>query len=470
VTRYYIRVVLVIVLVMIASAIVLNRFASTVTEKYIKPRAIIEMSALADRLEKELGGKPLELARDELELLESRLNFTARIVPIDDLPSSIASAPGAAAGNAGRGASAHAADADAKSESVSELETALPLPADAREGVEDQRFYAKIGNAPFVVEIAPEKGLSKRLQREEGAYGLMGLGVVMLLVIGGGYFLVSPLVKKLRKQEDTIGRLADGDFSARVPDSSSRDAIGRLGTRINEMADRIQELLANQRQLLQAVSHELRTPTSRIGFSLEMLADAKTDEERRRRIDSLGEDLNDLDNLLDELLTFLRFDQGTHELAPEPCDLEAMLNGIIRRVSRHRPEITIELASANPQHPQNPCVAPVSRKFFPRAVENLLMNAIRYANAKIVVRCARNARSRAIVIEVEDDGPGIPAEDRERIFEPFTRVDSSRDRRSGGAGLGLAIARRIVVRHQGSISASASSTGGALFRIELPLL
>lgn len=426
-TRYYIRVVVIMLLVLVISAIALMKIGSSVSDRYVKPRAIREINALAKRLQDRLGGKSLEEAEAELIELESRLNFAARLVPLSELQAELAAEP-------------------------------VPAEPDKRP---TPKTFIQLGAEPFVLEIRRERGLDKKLEEEEGAYFVAGVGVVVLIVSGAAIFLVTPLVKKLRAQEVTISRIADGDLTARAT-TTGNDAIARLGKRINVMADRIQDLLANQRQLLQAVSHEMRTPSARIGFALEMLEDARTDEERKRRIAALQQDLLDLDRLLDELLTFLRFDAGENTVQPQPGDVLPLLTEAVEKAKRLRGGITIHF------HPEENSLPPalLHQRYFPRVIDNVLANAVRHAAANVFVRCSHS--NDFCHIDIEDDGNGIPMEDRERIFEPFIRLDSSRSQKSGGTGLGLAIASRVMKSLGGSISVmEPKEKNGALFRITL---
>ncbi|MGK0186267.1 MAG: signal transduction histidine kinase [Verrucomicrobiales bacterium] len=424
-TRYYIRVVVIMLLVLVISAIALMKIGSSVSDRYVKPRAIREMNALAKRLQDRLGEKSLAEAEAELVELESRLNFTARLVPLSELQAEISAEP-------------------------------APLESNKRP---TPRLFIRLGAEPFALEIRRERGLDKRLEEEEGAYFIAGVGVVVLIVSGAAIFLVTPLVKKLRAQELTISRIADGDLTARAT-THGDDAIARLGKRINVMADRIQDLLANQRQLLQAVSHEMRTPTARIGFALEMLEDARTDEERKRRIAALQQDLLDLDRLLDELLTFLRFDAAESPVQQQQTDdVTPLVLNAVEKARRLRGGITLHFDDTA-AHP--PVV--LHQRYFPRVIDNVLANAVRHANSSVAVSLSHS--NQQCFIDVKDDGTGIPEADRERIFEPFIRLDSSRSQKSGGTGLGLAIASRVMKSLGGSIEVLNSEVG-TVFRITL---
>jgi two-component system sensor histidine kinase RstB len=281
-------------------------------------------------------------------------------------------------------------------------------------------------------------------------------GGVVVLVGTAGFILVSPVVKHLRELENSAVRFGEGELSARA-NIDSRDAVGSLALRFNAMADGVQRRIEGQRQLLQAVSHELRTPTARIRFGLDMLSDAKTEDERKRHLASIDDALTDLDQLIGELLDFNRFGADSPGFTQEAVALREALEDVIGGLTEFANGISIRIDD----EVTNDVTVHAHRASFHRAVQNLLTNALRYAKSQVYLRYYRVEHG--VAIEVGDDGPGVPEGDRERVFDPFTRVDSSRSRESGGAGLGLAIVRRIVRLHHGSIKVAQSSLGGALF-------
>ena len=263
-----------------------------------------------------------------------------------------------------------------------------------------------------------------------------------------------------------LARVADefgaGKLSARAR-LRARDAAYPLAERMNAMAARIQELVEAQKSLLHAVSHELRTPIARLEFALELLADRAGDPaadpaDLEQRIAAMHGDLGELNALVGELLSMSRLD-GAGEPQRAPLDVAALLQacaeGLHPRPGRLRCAWDEGLGSVNGD-----------RRLLDRAVGNLLRNAQKYAVHDVVL-AARRADGR-LELAVEDDGPGIPDEERERIFAPFYRLDRSRDRATGGFGLGLSIARKAVALHGGTLHVERSALGGARFVISLP--
>lgn len=282
------------------------------------------------------------------------------------------------------------------------------------------------------------------------------LGAILLIILLAGLELALPIVRRLRRLEQAATLISEGEISARAEDTA-KDAIGSLARRFNLMAERVQELLESQQQLIQAVAHELRTPLARMRFGLEMLSTAETPEESAGRQAALDEDLTELDELVEELLLYIRAGENALNIELTPVTALAEINMVVERARDLRPEITIQVEAAG-QHEREILADP---RAFRRAVQNLLANGIKVARERITVELTSGPEELSIALC--DDGPGVPPEDRQRIFEPFTRLDQSRNRDSGGSGLGLAIVRRIVEAHAGSIRVEAAEGGGARF-------
>lgn len=261
-------------------------------------------------------------------------------------------------------------------------------------------------------------------------------------------------LQKLSRVADEFGA---GKLSARarMPRSAS---IYPLAERIDHMADRIEELLVSQKNLLHSVSHELRTPIARLEFALELL-DAKTgDPAQRKRIAAMEGDVRELNDLVNELLSMARL--GSEQaLQRETVDVAALLASAAAALPPGAPALSVDAGADAGTVEADP-------RLLARALSNLLRNAQKYAGATIRLSAAREAGK--LLIAVEDDGPGIPEEERERIFEPFYRLDRSRDRATGGFGLGLAIARKAVLLHGGNVTVDQSALGGARFTLTLP--
>jgi len=260
-------------------------------------------------------------------------------------------------------------------------------------------------------------------------------------------------LQSLSKVADDFGA---GNLSARASMKPSA-SIYPLAERINHMAGRIEHLLDAQRNLLHSVSHELRTPIARLEFALELLRSAASDPGLERRIEAMEGDVAELNALVNELLSMTKLD-SKQALHLEDVDLAEALQACMALLPPKECALGASL-------PDDLGSVVADRRLLGRAVGNLLRNAQKYCEGKIVLSASRGA---AIEIMVEDDGPGIPPEERARIFEPFYRLDRSRDRQTGGFGLGLSIAGKAVALHGGTIRVEQSAMGGAKFVITLP--
>lgn len=261
----------------------------------------------------------------------------------------------------------------------------------------------------------------------------------------------------------SLSRMADefgaGKLSARAHLRRS-DVVYPLAGRINHMAGRIEELMGAQRSLLHSVSHELRTPIARLEFGLELLDARANDPDLGKRIAAMHGDLSELNALVNELLDMSKLDSA-HALQAGPVDLAALLRDCCATLPPAGSAVACALEDGLG-------TVEADARLLARAVGNLLRNAQKYAAGHVVLS-ARRMENDAVEIAVDDDGPGIPAEERERVFDPFYRLDRSRDRATGGFGLGLSIARKAVQLHGGALRAEASRLGGARFAIVLPV-
>jgi signal transduction histidine kinase len=270
------------------------------------------------------------------------------------------------------------------------------------------------------------------------------LGFEFLLTGVFGFFLSLPIIRNIRKLGAGIEKIRRDEQGARVEIPANKP-IGSLAQGLNHMARRIESLLEHQRHLIQAVAHEIRTPVSRIRFHLEMMGEAKgTDAMAQYAADIEGE-LGELNLLVRELATLSALDAMAKDPPLSPVLLRQALSGIITAHRKTHPRIRIALSGPIPET-LSVRVHPV---FFKRAVQNILSNALRHAEKCVTLSCT--AATGGVRVEIRDDGPGIPEEDREKVFHPFTRLDGSRNRSSGGFGLGLTIVSRIVSLHGGTV-------------------
>ncbi len=283
----------------------------------------------------------------------------------------------------------------------------------------------------------------------------MMLAVLIGIVL---FFWVRPHWRDLEKLRLAAERFGDNDLSARIQ-LSKRSNIRDLAEHFNLMAARIEGLIANQRELTNAVSHELRTPIARLSFELDQLKQQPDASQSRELIADMYADLGELEEMVSELLTYASLERGATVIKRENIQATNWLDSVVGSVA-------LEAEAAGVQLLIGECrldTVRIEPRFMARAVINLLRNAIRYAEQKVEVTLVRTGDY--YEVRVNDDGPGVPLEGREKIFEPFSRLDASRDRRTGGFGLGLALVRRVSQSHGGQVEVGESVWGGASFRM-----
>lgn len=289
---------------------------------------------------------------------------------------------------------------------------------------------------------------------------LVGLMIVLSLII---YLIMRSIEARMARLELAATRIASGRLETRVKVESG-DFLGRLGMAFNGMANQVQSLLRGQQEMIRAVSHELRTPVARIRFAVQMVEDMTDQPAIRRQLQGIDADIVELDELVDEILTYARLGGETvngAELETALVECRAMAERVIDTLSPLHKGLTLSLDPG----PEIELLA--EPRYLQRALQNLVGNACRHAKANVVIRLWDEPN--LVRIDVEDDGPGIPPEARGDIFKPFARLDDSRARSSGGYGLGLSIVQKIMVGHGGSVTIDTSPTlGGARFTLLVP--
>ncbi len=279
-----------------------------------------------------------------------------------------------------------------------------------------------------------------------------------------GFYLFQTLDRRLRSIETVASRIARGELDARVKRSAGDDAISRLGIAFNSMADHIQRLMYVQKEMIHAVSHELRTPVARIRFGVQMIEDCPSQEALQKQVRGIDGDIQELDELIDEILTYARLEQGGPILAFQQADISEIVEQVITEQSSTKPDM--EIFSEYSKGSDAWKMSEVEARYIHRSIQNLVGNATRYAKGKVRVKCAFDQET--CRVDVEDDGPGIPEDQWESVFTPFARLDDSRTRSSGGYGLGLSIVRRILFWHGGQAFLGRSDLGGAKFSLVWP--
>ncbi|KAA8708669.1 ATP-binding protein [Pseudomonas cannabina] len=327
-------------------------------------------------------------------------------------------------------------------------------------GGDSIRVLAGIVDTNWVLEIGPLYQMNPYPLHWLLLIALLGLCFIGLVV----YLLVRRLERRVLELEATATQIAQGSLQTRVPTEGS-DSVGRVAAAFNSMAENLQRSLMIQRELVRAVSHELRTPVARLRFGLEMVSDAATPEARLKYMRGMDSDIQDLDKLVDEMLTYARLEQGAPTLNFQRVDLDALIDQVIAELAPLRADVRVS---------RGECFAPdetawveAEPRYLHRALQNLVSNALRHAETE--VRISYRLGSQQCRIDVDDDGPGVPEEAWEQIFTPFMRIDDSRTRASGGHGLGLSIVRRIINWHEGRASVGHSGgLGGACFSLVWP--
>lgn len=284
----------------------------------------------------------------------------------------------------------------------------------------------------------------------------------LFLLSLGVYGLILPLERKIRQVRYALNRMKSGDLSLRVPIEGS-DEMANLASSYNNMSDHIQRLIEAQRELMRAVSHELRTPVARIRFGTEMLAEEDDYNHRMHQVDMIDKDIEALNTLIDEIMTYAKLEQGTPSLDFDEITLFDVLDQVAVETEALKTQKEIELVA-----PPLYVKVDAERRYLHRVVQNLVGNAVRYCDNKVRITGGIHSDGMAFVC-VEDDGAGIPEQDRKRVFEAFAPLDDSRTRASGGYGLGLSIVSRIAYWFGGEIKVDESPTlGGARFIMTWP--
>ncbi|MGN9714352.1 sensor histidine kinase BfmS [Acinetobacter variabilis] len=285
-----------------------------------------------------------------------------------------------------------------------------------------------------------------------------GITLLSLFVLSLGiYGLLVPMQRKLREVSYALNKMKTGNMSLRLPVEGS-DEMATLASSYNNMSDHIQRLIEAQRELMRAVSHELRTPVARIRFAVEMMADEDDYDYRLQQVEQIDKDIEALNTLIDEIMTYAKLEQGMPSIEFEDIDLFEVLDQVAVETDALKTGKEVEVLPM-----PVPVIVEAERRYLHRVVQNLVGNAVRYCEQKILISGGLDAKGMAYIC-VEDDGPGVPEADRARIFEAFARLDDSRTRASGGYGLGLSIVSRIAYWFGGEIQVDQSPTlGGARF-------
>lgn len=289
--------------------------------------------------------------------------------------------------------------------------------------------------------------------------------LMFVLVISLGMFLwVSPLWRDLNRLTATATDFGDGNLAQRAQVQKT-PVLARLGHSFNSMADQIEHLILGHRELTNAIAHDLRTPLYRLRFAFEMLDDpdvsSREAEEYRH---SINTSIDELDHLINQTLILSRYNRGTDLRQFSLCLLGDKISREITLFAQEHSNLELSFI----QDPQLKNLSLfVDARAMIRALNNLLANAGRYAASEIRVSLARQQGT--CLLTVEDDGPGIKTEEREKIFQPFAQLENQQRDTACGHGLGLAIVRKIAAWHKGEVYVADAAQGGAKFVLQWPI-
>ena len=341
---------------------------------------------------------------------------------------------------------------------------ATPVRQKAADGVVpgDVRVIAvrsTVDGRPATIVVGTSTNLLHQVDEEFAHQLLLGMPLILLISTAAVWLVVGRALGPVGRIRHAVTDITSADLSRRVPDPGTHDEIGRLARTMNAMLTRLEDSAHRQRRFVADASHELRSPLAAIRTTLEVGL-AHPDRAPWPVIaDRAARQAVRLEELIQQLLLLARSDERLLAADQQPADIGRLLADISAGTATGRVEVRLRV-TGNPVVPGNP-------EHLSRLLRNVVDNAVRHADSSVLFTAA--AEGASVRVEISDDGPGIPAGERERVFDRFVRLDSSRDRSTGTSGLGLAIAREIALAHRGEITITHNPGGGARVVIRLPV-
>ena len=336
---------------------------------------------------------------------------------------------------------------------------------DDRQRIIAKRFVTAAGHPYRIVVVVPRPQIAFF-----GWAPFRRLAIFTVLISGVVCFLLARyLTAPITRLRTAAQQIAQGDLTARVPAKSGRpgDEVGQLVVDFNHMAERLEILIGAQQRLIRDMSHELRSPLTRLVLALGLAR--QKEGANQEALDRMEKEAERLNELIGRLLGLSRLESATEPPAKSATSLSQLMETILADV-----EIEAKMRNCSIQYiaPRDYTLA-ANFELLRSALENVVRNAIRYTaqgtTVEISAECTHASSPMAIMVRVRDHGPGVPESELQNLFRPFYRLDASRERQTGGVGLGLTIAERAVKLHGGSIRASNAEGGGLLVEISLPL-
>ncbi len=331
----------------------------------------------------------------------------------------------------------------------------------------DETFAAKkirLNDSADYVMIIQLKRFQPLIIPDRNTWILRILAVILtggLVCYGLARYLTSPIVKLQRATK----KLAEGELQTRLGKNVSKggDELSQLARDFDEMAERIETLVTSEKRLTQDISHELRSPLARMNVALE-IAKNKSNPESQPILERIEKESNRLNEMISRLLILSKLESGNQEFEKQRINLRKVVEEIVADADfeAQAKNKAVRITAIEDSRFLG------SENLLRSAVENVLRNAVRYTDEKTAVEVSLKNLNGDAVIDIKDYGGGVPEEELENLFRPFYRIGDARDRKSGGVGLGLAIAQRAVFAHKGTIRAK--NTGNGLqVEIKLPV-
>ncbi|MDK1288301.1 ATP-binding protein [Pseudoalteromonas umbrosa] len=313
---------------------------------------------------------------------------------------------------------------------------------------DNYQLFMLLADEISIVKLGPFEPKRPSIWTKYG-FKLVSFSILALLLV----LWLRPLWRDLEQLKRITEQLATGQLDIETKPSRF-SAISTLTQHIQKLALQTASLMQNQKHLVNAVSHELRTPLARLKFALAMLAPKDP-----QQVQAMSQDVTEMELLIDEMLSYARLEFSEREMSKTNIPLSDLVEAQIGKclgASNKQVEHSIaqDIYVFGNDH------------YLARVLQNLLQNAEKYGAQKIKIEL--KLRDNHVILSVSDDGPGIPVDKRDSVFSPFTRLDSSRSKETGGFGLGLAIVTKILSWHNGKCWVTESEMLGATFNVSLP--
>ena len=287
--------------------------------------------------------------------------------------------------------------------------------------------------------------------------------LIISLGLLGGYVLSRNFLNRISAINKTSIEIMDGDLSMRLPTSSNNDELNQLSLNLNNMLDRLNKLMIGMKDVSDNIAHDLRTPLNKIRTNLEVTLMSSPDSESyRETIKEVIEDVDGVINTFNSLLAISRVESGSVSLKKEKINIKDLIEDIV--------DLWEPLAEEKGVVLNNECENDIyfngNKNLLSQAISNLIDNSIKYGKEENTVNLGSNLSKESIVIWVSDTGPGIRNEDKEKVLDRFTRLDTSRN--TSGTGLGLSLVNSMIKFHKGKIELLDAKPRGLIVKLQIP--